>query len=230
MRPLDTKEFLDAIKAANDQQAFVFWNHQGWQGEERGRWLDVHTTLFENKWFQGMEVCNGDEYYPTAHRWCLEKNLTMLGNSDIHQPDLRQRNTSQDHRTMTLVFVKEKTIPGLKEALMAGRTVVWWKDQLIGREEWLGALFRAMVEVSPPHFRSDKAAWVQIRNTGSADLRLERSGNLGPAKLELPAGAVSLVQIAVGKDSGPLELQYTVKNLLVGPEQSLSVVLRVPER
>lgn len=230
VQPLDTKEFLDAVKAANDQKAFVFWNHQGWKGEELGRWLEVHTTLFENKWFQGMEVCNGDEYYPTAHRWCLEKNLTMLGNSDIHQPDLRQRNTSQDHRTMTLVFVKEKTLPGLKEALLAGRTVVWWKDQLIGREEWLGALFRAMVEVSPPHFRSDKSAWLRMRNCGNADLRLERSGNLGPAKLELPAGATSLVEIAVGKTPGPWELKYTVTNLLVGPQKGLPVVLHVPER
>jgi hypothetical protein len=28
---LDTPEFLDAIKAANEQGAFVFWNHQAWQ-------------------------------------------------------------------------------------------------------------------------------------------------------------------------------------------------------
>jgi len=230
VQPLDTKEFLDAMKAAHDQQAFVFWNHQGWKGEEAGRWLDVHTTLFENKWFQGMEVCNGDEYYPTAHRWCLEKNLTMLGNSDIHQPDLRLRNTAQDHRTMTLVFVKEKTLPSLKEALMAGRTVVWWKDQLIGRAEWLEPLFRAMVEVSPPHFRSDKAAWIHIRNTGNADLWLERSGKLGPAKLDLPAGSTSLVEIAVGKTPGPWELKYTVKNLLIGPDKALPVVLQVPEK
>ncbi len=229
-QPIETKEFLDAIKAANDQQAFVFWNHQAWQGEEKGRWLDVHTTMFDNKWLHGLEVCNGDGYYPTAHRWCLEKNLTMMGTSDIHQPDLLQRNTAQNHRTLTLVFVKEKTIPGLKEALFAGRTVVWFKDQLIGREEWLAPLFKAMVEVSPPHHRTDKAAWVCIRNKADVDLRLERTGDLGPAKLDLAAGAVSLVQIAVGKTSGPWELKYTVKNLLVAPEKGLPVVLHVPER
>jgi len=228
IKALDTKEFLDAIKRANDQGAFVFWNHQGWQGEEKGRWLDVHTTMFQNKWFQGMEVCNGDEYYPNAHRWCLEKNLTMLGNSDIHDPDLRQRSTAQDHRTMTLVFVKEKTLAGLKEALLAGRTVVWYKDQLIGRKEWLEPLFSRSVQVAPPHLRSEKAVSVQIRNACDADIRLERSGNLGPALLELPARATVLVRIGVAGARGALELPYTAKNLLIAPGTGLPVVFRIP--
>lgn len=230
VKPLDTKEFLDAVKQANDQGAFVFWNHQGWQGEEKGRWLDVHTTMFQNKWFQGMEICNGDGYYPNAHRWCLEKNLTMLGNTDIHDPDLRRSSTPQDHRTMTLVFAKEKTLPALKEALLAGRTVVWYKDQLIGRQEWLTPLFEQSIRVEPPHLRSDKAVWVRVRNLCDADLRLERSGKLGPAKLELPARTTSLVQISGTKLAGPLELKYTAKDLLIAPDAGLPVVLRVPAR
>ncbi len=227
VKALDTKEFLDAIQAANQQGAFVFWNHQGWQGEEKGRWLEVHTTMFQNKWFQGMEVCNGDEYYPTAHQWCLEKNLTMLGNTDIHDPDLRPKNTSQDHRTMTLVFVKERTPAGVKEALLAGRTVVWWKDQLIGRKEWLEPLAKESIVIDPPHLRSDKAVWVRIRNVCHADIRLERSGKIGPAQLDLPALTTSLVQISVSKAAGPLDLAYTAKNLLVAPGAGLPVVLRI---
>ncbi len=228
VKPLDTKEFLDAIKQANDQRAFVFWNHQGWKGEELGRWLDVHTTMFNNKWFRGMEICNGDEYYPTAHKWCLEKNLTMLGNSDIHEPDLRQKSTSQDHRTMTLVFVKDKTPAGLKDALLSGRTVVWYKDQLIGRKEWLEPLFSRSVQVAPPHLRSEKTVFVEIRNVCEADIHLERSGKIGPAQLDLPAGATILVRIGVDGTKGPLELKYTAKNFLVAPGTGLPVVFRIP--
>ena len=169
---LDTPEFLDAIKAANDQGAFVFWNHQGWKGEENGSWLDVHTTMFENKLFQGMEVCNGESYYPTAHKWCLEKNLTMFGNSDIHDSDLRKRSTADDHRTMTLVFATEKTPAALKEALLAGRTAVWYKDQLIGRQEQLAPLFYGAVRIESPVVRSGKSVWLQVRNACSADIQL----------------------------------------------------------
>ncbi len=230
IKPLDTEDFLEAIGRADQQGGFVFWNHQGWKGPEKGRWLPVHTTMFDKKLFQGMEVCNGDEYYPEAHKWCLEKNLTMLGNSDIHDPDLRQKSTSQDHRTMTLVLVKEKTLPGLQEALLAGRTVVWWKDQLIGRKEWLEPLFHQSVLVAPPHLRSDKAVWVQIRNACDADIRLERAGDVGPAQLDLPARTTSLVQIAAGKPSEELELKYTAKNLLIAPGAGLPVSLRIPAR
>jgi len=34
VRPLDTKEWEDAIKVANEQKAFVFWNHPGWIGQQ----------------------------------------------------------------------------------------------------------------------------------------------------------------------------------------------------
>jgi hypothetical protein len=227
INPLDTKDFLEVHQRASEQGAFVFWNHQAWKGEEKGRWLPIHTTLFEKKLFQGMEVANGPDYYPEAHKWCLEKNLTMLGNSDIHDPDLRQQTTPSDHRTMTLVFVKEKTPAGLKEALLAGRTAVWWKDELIGRSEWLEPLVKASILIAPPHLRSDKALRVRIRNVSDVDIHMERTGKVGPAQLELPAGTTSLVEIAAGKASGPLELKYTAKNFVIAPGTGLPVVLRI---
>jgi hypothetical protein len=228
--PLDTPDFVEAIKQANQQGAFVFWNHQGWKGEEAGRWLDVHTTLFENGWFQGMEVCNNDSYYPSAHQWCLDKNLTMMGNSDIHEPDLRRENTFRDHRTMTLVFVKERTLDGLKEALLDRRTVVWFGGQLIGRKEWLELLFVACIEVLPSPSRSGKTVWVQIRNASDADVELVGTGGPGPQELTLPAAATTLVKVAAAEGNGPLELKYTATNFLVAPDTGLPVVLTVPAR
>ena len=129
--PLVTDDFVEAVKQANLQEAFVVWNHHAWKGEEKGRWLDVHTTLYDNGLLHGMEICNGDSYYPNAHRWALEKNLTMVGNSDIHAPDLNQQTTADEHRTMTLVFVKDRTSAALNEGLVEGRTAVWFHDQLV---------------------------------------------------------------------------------------------------
>jgi len=226
--PLDTPDFLEAIKQANQQDAFVFWNHHAWKGAEKGRWLDVHTTLFENKWLHGMEICNGDSYYPDAHQWCLEKNLTMMANTDIHQPDRREKSLAGDHRTMTLVFAKERTLEALKEALKSGRTAVWFEDRVIGRREWLEPLFAGCVRVSPPHLRSGNAVWVEIRNQCSTDVRLERTGNTGPGELSLPALTTSVVKIGTATPTEPLELRYTAANFLIGVEEGLPVVLRVP--
>ncbi|MHC4178576.1 MAG: Sb-PDE family phosphodiesterase, partial [Planctomycetota bacterium] len=226
--PLETKGFVEAVKQANQQGAFVFWNHQGWKGAQRGRWLEVHTTLYENKWLHGMEVCNGQSYYPQAHRWCLEKNLTMLGNSDIHDPDLRKKSTAADHRTMTLVFAKERTLASLQEALAEGRTAVWFADQLIGRKELLEPLFGQCVRVAKPHLRSRDAVWVTIRNVCDLDIKLERQGNQGPPRLTLPARSTYLVKINLRKPVEPARLSYTAANFLVAPDEGLPVTLQIP--
>jgi hypothetical protein len=223
---LDTPEFLDAIKAANEQGAFVFWNHQAWQGEEKGGWQDIYTTMLANKMYQGMEVCNGQTYYPTAHKWCLEKNLTMIGNSDIHDADLRKQSASDDHRTMTLVFATERTPAALKEALLAGRTAVWFKDQIIGRKELLEPLFDGAVHVETPIVRSGKTVWLRIRNDCDADVKLARSAGNGPASLTLPARVTTLVQMSTAADDTPLDLCYTATNFLIAPDTGLPVVLK----
>lgn len=228
VQPLETDDFVEAVKQANQQEAFVFWNHQAWKGPEKGKWLEVHTQLYDNKWLHGMEVCNGETYYPDAHKWCLEKGLTMMGNSDIHQPDLRTKSTTDDHRTMTLVFAKERTLASLKEALMAGRTAVWYNDQLIGKKEWLGPLFDECVQVAPPHVRSKNSVLVEIRNGCDIDIQLERTGQQGPQELTLPARTVSLVKVSTKQPAEPIQLTYTAVNFLVAPNQGLPVTLRIP--
>ncbi|MGQ9605169.1 MAG: Sb-PDE family phosphodiesterase [Thermogutta sp.] len=226
--PLETDEFLDAVRAANEQGAFVFWNHQAWKGEERGRWLDVHTTLFENKWLHAMEVCNGDSYYPTAHGWALEKNLTMIGNSDIHAPDLLQKNTSTEHRTITLVFASERSVEAIHEALRAGRTAVWWKDKLIGHPEWLEAVAAAVIQIDPPHLRSKTAIWFRVRNLSEMDITLDRKGSVGPVQVVLPARSTVGVRVNVPDASQPVTLEYTISNFLIAPDTGLSVTHTIP--
>ena len=191
--------------------------------------MDVHTTLYDNGWLHGMEICNGDSYYPTAHRWALEKNLTMVGNTDIHAPDLNRRTTPEEHRTMTLVFAEERTPEALKEALEKGRTAVWFKDQLIGRKELLEPLFHQSVGMDPPHLRGRNLVWVKIRNSCDVEITLAKAQGPGPLELVLPARSTSLVKIGVEDPSKPLELSYVATNFLIGPEESLPVVLRASE-
>ncbi|MBN1853231.1 MAG: hypothetical protein JW829_10925 [Pirellulales bacterium] len=228
VNPLKVPDFLEAIQRANEQGAFLFWNHQGWQGAERGSWRDVHTKMYENGWLHGMEVCNGPSYYPDAHRWCLEKNLTMLGNSDIHDPDLRKESMPGDHRTMTLVFVKERSVAGVQEALKAGRTAVWYQDQLIGRSEYLAPLLDASVQIDPPHFRSGNHLWLEVRNASHVPIRAVRAGAIGPAEAILPPRSTSLLELRVPKPDEPIDLEYTITNFLIAPEAGLPVKIRIP--
>ena len=51
---INTPEFLDEVKAANEQNGFVFWNHHTWKGEDRGQWTEIQTKMLENKWLHGI--------------------------------------------------------------------------------------------------------------------------------------------------------------------------------
>ncbi|MBN1845637.1 MAG: hypothetical protein JW810_08145 [Sedimentisphaerales bacterium] len=227
VEPLDTEDFLECVKQANEQKAFVFWNHHAWKGEEKGKWLDVHTTMYDNKWLHGMEVCNGSTYYPSAHAWCLEKNLTLFGNSDIHDPDLRLQSTPQDHRTLTLVFAKERTLEAVQEALRAGRTAVWFDDQLIGRADYLEPLFHACLEVHAGHHRYKNTVYCTMTNRSDVDLNLRRQGRQGPQTISLPAGTTGLVKFTAPADVESVTLSYEVTNYLIAPNQSLPVQLTI---
>ncbi len=221
--PLDTEDFVDSIKAANQQGAFVWWNHQAWKGEEKGRWLDVHTKIYEEKLLHGMEVCNGGTYYPNAHKWCLEKGLTMMGNSDIHAPAMLMETTNENHRTVTLVFVTEKTLPALKEALFAGRTAVWYKNQIIGKERYLEAILANSVMVSEPYRKDGNTYWINLTNTSGIDFEFKRVGPHGPASFTLSGDSTMQLSLKVGENVTEVPLSYQVVNLLVAPGESLTV-------
>ena len=138
--PLDTKELLDVMEAASKQGAFIWWNHPNWKPDKKG-WLDIHTELYEKKYMRGIEVVNGLDYEPEVHEWALDKNLTLMGNTDLHDPCPVDKTTPDHHRPMTLVFAKAKTLEAVKDALVDGRTTIWCNDQLIGRREYLQAIF-----------------------------------------------------------------------------------------
>jgi hypothetical protein len=227
---LDTKDLFDVMKAAAKQNAFVFWNHPGWQPEHKG-WFDTHTTLYENKWMHGIEVVNGDSYYPEAHQWCLEKNLTLMSNSDIHEPSILPESSPENHRSMTLVFARQRSIDAVKEALVEGRTTAWFKNQLIGREKYLDAIFKESIEISKPYNKYKDTIWIEIKNNADIDIDLKRVGTLGPTQLTLAANATTILKTGTGAEADKvpeqIEMSYTARNFLIAPDKGLPVTLTI---
>jgi hypothetical protein len=220
---LEAKEFPDEMKNAHQQDGFVFWNHPAWQGREKGRWTDLDTTLVKDGLLHGIEICNGDDYDSLAHQWCLEKDLTMVGGTDIHDPSLRLANTDKDHRTLTLVFAKERSLAAVKEALQDGRTAVWCKDKLIGKKEFLEPLFYASITMQKLH-KTNKNLRVNISNHSEITLTLERTGSDGPKEIILPAKETVRLTMPEQKEA----FLYTVNNFLVAPKEGLPVRIEIP--
>lgn len=227
--PLDTKDYRDAFVAARQQNAFVFWNHPGRQGTGSSRWGEAQEELLRQKQLHGVEICNGQSYYEDAHRWAMERKLTLIGNSDAHEPTWGMAWTPARHRTLTLVFGRERTAEGIREALDAGRTVVWFQNQLIGYERNLLPVFDACVRISPVHHRTRDAAWFQIHNESELDLELERLDQGAPPKILVASGLTALVKVPTPNGVMPPTLPCRAANFVVAPGQTLAVNLRIVE-
>jgi hypothetical protein len=228
INPLAVEDFYEVFRQATLQKAFIFWNHPGWQGDERGRWGQEQTRLLEAGQLHGIEVCNGLKYYVDAHRYAIEKNLTILGDSDEHHPSPFRDRTPECHRTMSLVFARERSVEGIREALVAQRTAAWIGNQIVGRPRELQALFAACVQIDPPFQQAGKSLLFQIHNRCELDLTLERIGGQGPATVTLPALATAVLKIDQPAKTPVASLSYRVVNLLAGPDEPLTVKIEVP--
>jgi len=236
-KPLDNNDFNVAIKNAAEQGAFVFWNQPGWKGQQPDgvpKWYAEHTSAYEKELFQGIEVVNGDEYYPLALKWAQEKKLTLMGNSDNHDPiSMNYDFCIGQHRPMTLVFAKECSEVSIKEALLARRTAVYFENNIIGDEKYLKPIFDKSVQMlkSEIEFKGKGKASVRITNTSELDFDLIANGSPEhintPANLKLNKDSTVMLTIE-NKDktfSGTenIRVPYKVKNLIIAPDEGLPV-------
>ncbi|MFN8207532.1 MAG: Sb-PDE family phosphodiesterase [Bacteroidales bacterium] len=228
-QPLDTPDWKDAVKIAASQGAYIFWNHPGWKAQQPDtmKWFEEHSWLLSQGYLKGIEVINSQEWYPGALRWALDRNLTILANSDSHDPVDFEYNRLR--RPMTLVFAKEKSEQGIREALESHRTAGFYNDTLLGRKEILEAFFLASVEFTRNTYKpGGKRIVVQLSNKSSIPYSINLvSCNPGirPARfIYLPALKTVTWEMGydekvfTGKD---LDMQVRVSNLFTSEGQNL---------
>lgn len=163
-----------AFEEANRQGAYVFWNHPNWISQRKdgiATLTEMHRKLMTDKLLHGIEVVNDVTFSDEAMRIAIENDLGVIGTSDIHGlVDWQFEIAEGGHRPVTLVFAKEKSLASLKEALFAGRTVAWYNNMLVGKEEHLVPLIRSCLEVGNIQYIGDsQVAKVEIKNNADAD-------------------------------------------------------------
>jgi len=215
------ENFEEAIK----QGAFLQWNHPGWKAQESDgipKLYDMHKRLIKNGWLHGIEFFNDADYYPLVFTFCEENNLTLTGNSDIHAI-ISERYPQPEHRPMTLVFAKERSHDSLKEALFAGRTMVYFGDNLAGKEEYAEPFFYQSISVSKPYHQNDKTLYFEVTNKSDVPFFLINGVKDAPASLTLPANSVT--RVAVSKKAAS-PLVYNVNNVITGEKKVLRIELK----
>jgi hypothetical protein len=236
---LDQKDNRVATRNAAEQGGFLFWAHPGWkQPDRKSVWYAEQGEFLSNGWLHGIEIVNGDAYDPIAHQWCLDKNLTLVGNSDIHDPiAFEYPGPPGDIRPVTLVFARARTAEAVREALFQRRTAVFSRGQLYGEARFLEPLFHGSIEIVNPEIRlrGNGRALVQIRNRAPLDFDLRLNPKLPEVDVDgkalLVSGKVSLVQVRCVSDrvSGEQEILLPCKvlNLHVAPNKALNTALRL---
>jgi hypothetical protein len=233
---LRVSDSIKSIAMANQQNAFVFWNHPL---EDNKNWNDVQEQLYKQGQFKGIEVANHNRYFPEAQQWCMDKNLTMMSNSDVHNPITFDYDFSKgEHRPITLVFAKEKTSEGIREALLNQRTAVYWKDKLIGKEEFLNAIYKESVVIQNAtlSLKKDKKnkAEIFIKNNSEIPYKLvlkneNKELNI-PNEVTLEGNKITAVAIeytssVFGEKS--IVIPFEVSNVLVLPNKGMHSELRL---
>jgi hypothetical protein len=220
----------EAVMKAAGQDAFIFWNHPGWKPNIKGsyEWIDFVNDLHKNKALHGIEVFNGFGFHMKALDWCIDKGLTVMGSTDIHNMVRYNYDLADpdNHRTMTLVFAKDRSEASIKEALMAGRTVAWSNKYLAGKEENVRDLFYACVEVMRSHFsepvKDGKARnYYEIRNNSDLYFELESTGGNSTAKIILHPRTSQVISA----ESGQSSISYKVVTAYVRSDKHLQVNL-----
>jgi 3',5'-nucleoside bisphosphate phosphatase len=225
-------DHMEALRRARAQNAFVFWNHPRFR-VPRARWFPQVARAFDDGLFQGMELVNGPDFYDEAYPWIGERRLTILANSDAHDP-LPPR-TARRRRPITLLFVKTADVDGVRDALISRRTAAWMGDDVWGAEEHLQALWHAAIVVETPALarKAGAAALLRVRNTSAIPMRI--AVRSAPSWLvlipPLQFDAESLTVIRPGFNAPPagehrIELELEVQNMHVAPGRNLTV--RVP--
>lgn len=225
--------YINVLKKAKKQDAFIILNHPGWKQKDLiPIWYDSQKKVYKKKLMDGLEIANEHEYYPLAFTWAQEKNLTIMGNSDIHDSTcVRFSPAKGAHRPMTLVFSKDRSLPSIKEALVHRRTVVFYGDTLYGEDKNLLSLYHTSIEIPNKHiaiYRSDpgkESASVAIRNKSSFTFILKLAEKV--SGLDLPDIIVLKglsetnmnIQVTPGAEGGDKDYfcKYTIVNLRKGP-------------
>ncbi len=232
------------LKVAREQGAFVTWNHPDWEMQARNetKWWPIHTDLLNAGLIQGIEIYNSYVGYDAdAFHWAMQRDLTITTGTDAHKPMFAMVDYEKGaYRPITLVFVKERSLKGIREAVDNHRTVAVCDGCVYGKEELLKPLLEACLEVSNIRFSAKKLLF-DVRNLSTIPIELVKapgSEDFTYAR-QIHINAEEEMSISLnGADSRKpidiyeIDMNFYVKNWLTDADTPLKLTLHfsMPEK
>ena len=227
---------IQVFREAKKQGAFTFWNHPNWTPQRKdgmATLTDVHRFLIREKLLDGIEVVNDQTFSVEALQIALDNNLTIMGNSDIHELiDWDFKVPEGGHRPITLVFAKERTAESIKDALMNRRTVAVFKNLLIGRNEFLIPLIENSLKVtSAKYITKYNVLGVEIENLSSTEIILQNQTKYTLHNhndlITLRAGEKTMVEVKTIERLPEVSLKFSVLSAVNAPNKHPDITINV---
>lgn len=230
VNPLLNSDGEKSMIEANKQGAFVFWNHPNWiENRDDGiaKFDEIHQRLLEKKLFHGIEVVNEHTYSEEALALALDNNLTIMGTSDIHGLiDWTFDKEKKQHRPITFILSKNRTIKSIRDALFNQKTFVWHRDILIGKEENISPVVSENLKITSLGYYK-KIVTIKIQNKSVVPFKLRYLGDYTFHKnssiLEIPARGELLVTIKTKEILTSIKMSFEVLNVITAPKKNLVI-------
>lgn len=222
----------NAVNKANEQGGFVFWNHPTYKVNNGIATLsEEHIEFIKNGTLHGIEVVNENIFSEEALTIALEYNLTIIGTSDVHNLiDWDYSSHQGQHRPVTLILAEERTKPAIKEALMKGRTIVWYKNLLIGRENNIQPLLNAMMRIDSARYQDNSEILeVIIKNNSDTKIQMTNLSDYSFTSnhdiIEIPAHSTINLNVKTKEQLTSISLEFEILNALVRPKTHPTLIL-----
>jgi hypothetical protein len=217
----------------------MIWNHPGWSAQitDSMKWYPKHTELYDQNLLNGIEIHNEREYYPKVFQWALDKSLTIFANSDIHAPiDFLFDPAKREHRAMTIVLAKDRSIEGIKEAFINHRTLAIFDEKIYGSKQYAKPFLENCIVVSENITIPGRTDEIYISLTNISDFPIHLVG-LSNEQFQLPKSIDLLPNITVRvkvfqikemqNGINRLQLSFKVVNGFISPEQNATISIPV---
>ena len=230
------KDSLEVFQKAKEQGAFVFWNHPHWISQRKdgvATLTDFHRTLIAQNLLHGIEIVNEHTYSDEALQIALDNNLTIMGTSDIHGLiDWEFGVPKGGHRPVTLVLAKDRSEAALKQALFDKKTLVYFKEMLIGRPAELIPVIEASFRIKTASYigKSDVLR-IQIENESSMPFLLKNTSafrlhNYGDV-VTLQPGDQNFIEVKTLERKDAISISWEVLNAVTAPQTHPSYTMKV---
>lgn len=190
---------VQAIRNAKAQGALVMHNHPGWTRANID-FTETEKIAYSEGLVDGVEVMNGNEFYPGIVDRVKEYGQFIAANTDIHMTTANDYRLTGVDRPMTLIFAKDKSLDSIKEALESDRTLSYGYNTLCGDEQLLKDFFMAGIKVNVI-YKGGKDMEVALTNMTSVPYTICLKGHN-----QSRISPFCTINMRVGKDTEVLKL------------------------